>query len=199
MSVSDRFVWGERLPTLPGNAFELRALESSDIGDLYEIFGDPEVARYWSRPAFDAVQGATDFLEEIRDGFATRQLFQWGIADPADRVVGTCTLFNFDREAWRCEVGFALARRRWGQALGFRAVATVLQFAFDALNLHRIEADADPRNERCLRLLGRLGFKREGVLRERYCLNGEIQDAVVLGLLRPEWRESDGQRSMTVA
>lgn len=51
-------------------------------------------------------------------------------------------------------------------------------------------ADADPRNERCLRLLENLNFKREGLLRERYHVNGELQDAVVLGLLRSEWQGS---------
>jgi RimJ/RimL family protein N-acetyltransferase len=67
-------------------------------------------------------------------------------------------------------------------------VAAVVAFGFETLNLHRIEADVDPRNERSLRLLERLGFRREGHLRERYCINGERQDAVMMGLLRAEWR-----------
>jgi RimJ/RimL family protein N-acetyltransferase len=60
-------------------------------------------------------------------------------------------------------------------------------FAFEQLNLHRLEADADPRNERSLVLLERQGFRKEGFLRERYIVDGEIQDAVVFGLLRSEW------------
>lgn len=185
MSASESFEWGEKLPTLSGNGFELRALESSDVGELYEIFGDPEVARFWTRSPFDSIQVAADFLAEIHDGFARRQLFQWGIADArSEKVLGTCTLFHFDHDLWRCEVGFAVGRRWWGQGIGSRAVATVLRFAFDVLGVHRVEADADPRNERSLRLLERLGFEREGLLRERYRVNGEIQDAVVLGLLR---------------
>ena len=53
----------------------------------------------------------------------------------------------------------------------------MIVFAFDSLNLNRIEADVDPRNERSMRLLERLGFQREGYLRQRYCMNGERQES----------------------
>ena len=71
------------------------------------------------------------------------------------------------------------------------ALTALLEFAFGVLGLERIEADADPRNERSLRLLERQGFRREGYLRERYHLEGEIQDAVFLGLLRREWNKGE--------
>ncbi len=61
-------------------------------------------------------------------------------------------------------------------------------YAFRDMGLHRIEADVDPRNERSLKLLERLGFRCEGDLRERFRVAGEIQDSIVLGLLRSEWR-----------
>ena len=112
-----------------------------------------------------------------------------GIAQvEGDRVVGTCTLFRIDARHRRAEVGFALARATWGRGLASEALATALRFAFETLDLHRIEADADPRNERSLGLLERHGFRREGYLRERYHVSGEVQDSVVLGLLRSEWQ-----------
>ena len=58
---------------------------------------------------------------------------------------------------------------------------------FEALDLHRLEADADPDNERSLRVLERQGFRREGYLRERWHHLGEVRDGVLLGLLRREW------------
>ena len=63
----------------------------------------------------------------------------------------------------------------------------MIGFAFSRLGLRRLEADVDPRNVASLRLLERFGFKREGLLRERYCMNAELQDAVLLALLRREW------------
>jgi RimJ/RimL family protein N-acetyltransferase len=185
------FSWGETLPTLPGEGLELRALEEADVPALYVIFGDREVMRYWSRGPYDSLGDAERLLDHIRRGFKERRLFQWGIAEAGDQnVVGTCTLFHLDTAHRRCEIGFALARKAWGRGLGLRAVDTVLRFAFESLRVHRVEADADPRNERSLRLLERLNFQREGLLRERYHVSGEVQDAVVLGLLRSEWRGS---------
>lgn len=185
------FDWGERLPTLQGDGFVLRMLDDADVPALYEIFSDPEVMRYWSFSPFETLRDAERLLDEIRSSFKVRRLFQWGIAEAGDRkVVGTCTLFKLDAAHRRCEVGFAVARNAWGRGVGTRAVATALRFAFESLGVHRVEADADPRNERCLRLLERLNFKREGLLRERYHVGGELQDAVVLGLLHSEWRGS---------
>jgi RimJ/RimL family protein N-acetyltransferase len=66
----------------------------------------------------------------------------------------------------------------------------LLAYAFDELDLRRIEADVDPRNAASIRTLERLGFRREGYLRERWRVNGEVQDALFYGLLRREWRNS---------
>ena len=71
--------------------------------------------------------------------------------------------------------------------MGTEAAAALIAFAFARLDLRRIEADADPRNVGSIRVLEKLGFVREGFLRERWDIGGEIQDAVLFGLLRREW------------
>ena len=131
-------------------------------------------------------------IDHIHRGFRRRELFQWGVAETAtDAVLGTCTLthYSLTLTSDRRHVGFALRQGAMGQGLGTEAVTAVIGFAFDSLNLNRIEADVDPRNERSLRLLERLGFQREGYLRQRYYVNGERQDTLMLGLLRSdlEW------------
>ena len=68
----------------------------------------------------------------------------------------------------------------------------LIRFAFEQLDLHRIEADPDPQNAASIKLLLKQGFKREGLLRERYFLNGEPQDAEYYGLLRREWTGGGG-------
>lgn len=178
----------ETLPTLPARRVALRWLQARDVPDLFAVFGDPEVMRYWSRPPMEVLAEAEALLHEIHALHAQRSLFQWAVALlDSDRVIGTCTLFHLDRTHRRAEIGYALRRAHWGQGLASEAVATLIQFAFGTLDLHRLEADVDPRNKRSLRLLERLGFEREGHLRERYHVGGESQDAVLLGLLRPNW------------
>src|SRR6266511_4339701 len=76
---------------------------------------------------------------------------------------------------------------KWGNGYMHETLKALLTYAFDVLDFHRIEADVDPRNAASIRTLERLGFQREGYLRERWQVNGEIQDALFYGLLRPDW------------
>jgi RimJ/RimL family protein N-acetyltransferase len=178
----------DRLPTLDTPRLRLRWLTADDGPALLAVFGDPAVCRYWSRPPLADLAAADALREEIVRLFAERSLFQWGIAERAtDRVVGTGTLAALSAEHRRAEVGFALARAVWGRGYATEALAALLAFAFDALALHRVEADVDPRNVASVRVLERAGFVHEGRQRERYHIAGEVQDAVLYGLLRREW------------
>ncbi len=103
-------------------------------------------------------------------------------------LIGTCALASLSFRHRRAEVGFILRRDRWGQGLASDALAVLFGFCFDRLGLHRLEADVDPDNARSLRVLERLGFQREGRLRDRWNTYGTPRDGIFLGLLRPEWR-----------
>jgi RimJ/RimL family protein N-acetyltransferase len=163
----------------------LRWLTEQDVPALFAIFSDPVVVRYWSHAPFTELDAAKKLLTDIHQLSGEGTLYEWGIALSAtDEVIGTCTLASIDRRHRRAEIGFALAARAWGHGYAREAVARLIEHAFGTLDLHRLEADVDPRNEASLRLLERLGFVREGYLRERYHVNGEIQDSVLLGLLR---------------
>lgn len=182
------FQWGDELPGLEGSRIRLRALRDDDSPAMLSIFGDAEVMRYWSSPPLVSVADATDLVQEIARAFVERRLFQWGVcAREVDQVLGTCTLFNVDLPHRRAEVGFAFRRDLWGQGFATEALGTLIQFAFDTMGLHRLEADVDPHNERSQRVLERQGFRREGYLRERWHHLGQIHDAIFLGLLRSEW------------
>jgi ribosomal-protein-alanine N-acetyltransferase len=179
---------GDRLPTLTSERVELRWLLPSDVGALYQVFSDAEVMRYWCRLPFEHEGEARELLGAIERAFTAQSLFQWGIARRDDgRVIGTCTLSQVDAPNLRAELGYALGRAHWGQRLMGEALDLLLAFAFDELGLRRLEADVDPRNERSIRSLERLGFRREGYLRERWFVGGEVQDAVFYGLLRSDY------------
>jgi ribosomal-protein-alanine N-acetyltransferase len=183
------FEWEDELPTLETSRLVLRHPAPADSADLFAVFSDPEVMRYWSDLPMRAPQDADDYIAQIDAHFHERDLFQWAVEQRTTaRVVGTCTLLNVSTAHQRAEIGFALGRRHWGQGLATEVVHALLSFAFETLTLHRLEADVDPRNERSLRLLERLGFQREGYLRERYFVGGERQDTVLLGLLRRDWQ-----------
>jgi len=185
---SPMLIPGDRLPTLTGPRVRLRWLTAADVGALHEIFSNADVMRYWSHKPFADEGEARELLAAIERRFAEQTLFQWGIARLDDeRIVGTCTLYSVDARNLRAELGYALGRAHWGQGLMGEALGLLLAFAFGPLGLRRLEADVDPDNAASIRALERLGFQREGYLRERWFVGGETQDTVFYGLLRREW------------
>lgn len=177
-----------RLPTLDTARLRLRWLEPADAPALFAIFGDAEVCRYWSSPALADLAAAAALQRGIAAHFAARTLFQWGAVERATgAVVGTGTLASLEPAHGRASVGYALARSAWGRGYAAELLDALARFAFGPLDLRRLEADVDPRNARSIRVLERAGFVREGCQRERYVMLGELQDAVLYGLLRREW------------
>jgi RimJ/RimL family protein N-acetyltransferase len=180
------------LPTIVAGRVTLRWINDSDESSLYTMFSDPEVMRYWSSPPLKDKDETKRLLDRIREGFQARRFFQWGIARNSDnRLIGTLTLFYLDSKNLRAEIGYALTRSEWGKGYMREALQTLLGFAFQELNLQRIEADVDPRNAPSIELLQGLGFQQEGVLRERWRSTGEVQDSAIYGLLRREWTGDD--------
>lgn len=178
------------LPTIPTERLLLREITPEDVPALFGVFGDPVVCRYRLRPALPDLAAAAAFQADVARRFQEREMFQWGIAGRADgTLVGTCTLHALSDEHRRAELGYTLARAAWGRGYVAEALPALIRFAFETLKLHRLEANVDPRNERSIRVLEREGFEREGHLRERYHVQGEVQDALLFGLLRREWSE----------
>lgn len=178
----------QTLPAISTARLNLRMLRRDDVGAVFRIFSDPDVMRYWSCTPYTEKAQAQELIDNCKRGFDTREFFQWGIANAEDdKIIGTCTLFALDKKNLRAEVGFALARSYWGKGYMHESMEALFAFAFEPLGMHRIEADVDPRNERCMATLEKLGFQREGYFRERWCVAGERQDSVMFGLLRVDW------------
>ena len=182
------FEWGDRLPTLLASRVALRHIEPSDAADLISVFSDQDAMGQWV--SMQSLADVDLFLQVNTLGLERRQLFCWGIADRTDnRIVGTCGLSSIDPRHYRGEVGFMLMPSRWGQGLAREAVTAVLAFAFNTLDLHRVEAFTLPSNSRAVALLKRMGFQQEGHLRQRYHVGGTHVDALAFGLLRSEWNQ----------
>lgn len=177
----------DTLPTLTAGRYQLRPLCAEDRQAIFAIFSDPEVTQFWGFSTFERLEQADAFIAATVAGFHERQLLEWGVVpEGGDAVIGTVALTEWSREHRRAEIGYALERGWWGCGVMQTVLPELLHFGFGVLGLHRIEADVDPRNVASIRHLERLGFQREGYQRQRYLVNGELQDAVLFGLLRGE-------------
>lgn len=179
------------LPVITTDRIVLRWISENDIDGLYGVFSDPQVMRYWSSSPFTDRAEAVKLQQEIASSNENNTMMKWGLAlRDSDRLIGTTTLFNLSLDNGRAEVGYAMGSSHWGKGYMNEALQALLSHAFDVMELRRLEADVDPRNTASIRTLERLGFQREGFLRERWHVAGEIQDAIFYGLLRREWIKS---------
>jgi RimJ/RimL family protein N-acetyltransferase len=180
-----------QLPTLATKRLSLRPINATDVADFFRIYSDPEVMRYWSTPPLTDMDAASELISETHERFKQRELLKWAIAlRTTDRMIGCVTIFRPDFTHRRAELGYILGRAQWRVGYMQEALSTLLDYAFAELQLHRLEADVDPRNAASIRTLERLGFQREGYLRERWQVSGELQDALFYGLLRPDWQRN---------
>jgi ribosomal-protein-alanine N-acetyltransferase len=166
----------------------LRPLHAGDAEALFDIFSDHRVLAFWSHAPWTDLEPARQMIATDAELMAAGMHVRLAIETAQPRhVIGTCSLFNVHAQCRRAELGYALGAWAWGHGLMHEALRALLAFAFDDLALNRIEADVDPRNQRSARTLERLGFLREGLLRERWIVNGQVTDSHIYGLLRRDW------------
>ena len=175
--------------TLATPRLRLRWIAPGDDAALFTIFSDPVAMRYWSTAPWREMAQAESSIRQALTGYQSGDSVRFGLTLAATgELVGTCTLIDFDHGSRRAQIGYALARAYWGRGLMHEALTATVSYAFDDLNLRRLEADIDPRNTASARALERLGFLKEGLLRERWVVDGELSDSALYGLLAGEWR-----------
>lgn len=172
---------------LATSRLSLRFFQPSDAAALFAIFSDPAVVRYWSSAAWTDIGQAqasiADALAAYDSGAGLRMAI---VLRETDELIGYINLYAIHHANRRCEIGYALASAHWGRGYLAEAMAALLEHAFTAMDLNRIEADIDPRNSASEKLLLRMGFRQEGYMRERWIVNGEICDTAFYGLLRSD-------------
>lgn len=125
-------------------------------------------------------------LDWVADGHA----LLWAVvAKDSGQVLGKWTLFNHHAANRRAEIGYILNRSYWGNGLMTEVCSVMLDYCFDRIKLHRVEADADEGNAASMALLEKLGFVREGYFPERWWTGGQWTNSVMYGLLARHWRQ----------
>jgi [ribosomal protein S5]-alanine N-acetyltransferase len=174
--------------TLSTARLTLRPMTPDDAEAHYAIFSDPLVMRYWSSPAWTDIAQARDSIAQAIDNLHTGAALRLGVVlTETNALIGYVNLYAFQDTNRRCDIGYALASAHWGRGYLPEALRALIGYGFDHLNLNRIEADIDPRNEASGKVLEKLGFKREGYMKERWIVNGEICDTIFYGLLKSNW------------
>jgi len=175
------------IPSLIGKRITLRPYRDDDADSLLALYGDAVVTRWWSHEPWTQRQQAIEYLERMRRDRVGSEFYPWAIATNADdALIGTAALFEIDRTHKRGMIGYSLSPAQQGNGYAREALRLLLDFAWNTLDLQRIEADTDPENTASRRLLERLGFTHEGSMRKRWFVHGAWHDASWYGLLRED-------------
>ncbi len=175
-------------PTLQTERLRLRPFTGADADALWALHSNAHVLRYWDSPPWSQPARAERFIA------ACEQLAEEGtgarlaIDRESDAVfLGWCSFSRWNPDHRSAALGFCFGEAAWGQGYATEAARAVLQWAFDTLDLNRVQAETDTRNTASARVLEKLGFVREGTLRQDCVVNGDVSDSWVYGLLWPEW------------
>lgn len=175
-------------PVLVTRRLTLREPRLSDAVDVLRFRGDPIVQKF-DDPVIHTVAEAESFVTELQAEYHEHRGINWAVTLGAqDIVIGIFSLHYWDQYHHRAEAGYGLAHAHWRQGIGSEALQAIVQFGFEHMDLHRIYARTISDNHESVRLLERLGFRREGTQREHsWEDDGTFHDSAIYGLLAREF------------
>lgn len=175
-------------PKLETERLILRQVEDRDLDQLYEILSDTEVAKFEYFYPVTSKEGAMKFIERYKKELEEKEEITWGIIlKDTDKLIGTCCLGNFDEGARRSEIGYTITQTQWGKGYATEAIKAVIDFGFSIMDLNRIEATITPGNDASVKVLRKLNFIQEGVVRERDLIKGKLEDGIIMAILKREY------------
>ena len=176
-------------PTLRTDRVVLRPFAEADTDAAFALHTNPRVLRYWDAPPWKHRAQAERFIavcaQMEREGTGARLAIEQ-IANGL--FIGWCSLHRWNPEYRSAKLGYCLTDTAWGHGFATEAAGALLRWAFDTLDLNRVQSEADTRNTASSRVLEKLHFVREGRLREDCIVDGEVSDSWVYGLLRRDWQ-----------
>jgi [ribosomal protein S5]-alanine N-acetyltransferase len=172
-------------PTLETERLILREIISEDAPEVFGIFSDPKVMLYYDIEALTEPKQAFEVINRFTEWRQKEQGIRWGIAlKGSGRILGTCGLI-WKRHNRSAILGYDLSWDFWGRGIMTEALKPVLTYAFDH-EVNRVEAMTHTENVTSQRVLTRLGFQAEGILRDYFYFKGKFFDLKCFSLLRTD-------------
>jgi ribosomal-protein-alanine N-acetyltransferase len=190
--------WRQALPVLVGRSITLRELRPSDAASLFAMLSTEEVARFIS-PAPTTVAGFERFIACSQREREAGNFLCFGIVPHGmDTAVGLFQVRQTEPGFATAEWGFAIGSGYWGNGMFVEGAQMVLDFAFEVIGVHRLEARAVVQNGRGNGALRKIGALQEGILRRSFRRNGEYLDQVLWTIIATDRDQSRGSRGTLV-
>ena len=182
--------WRTGLPVMHGATATLRELRMSDAPSLVAMLATEEVARFISPPP-TTVEGFEGFITWAHAQRMAGNYVCFAVVPAGyDTAVGLFQVRQLEPGFATAEWGFAICSGFWGTGIFIECARLIVDFTFDAIGVHRLEARSSLRNGRGNGALRKVGAMQEGVLRRSFVRNGEYLDQVLWSILREDWRQA---------
>ena len=180
-----------RFPELVTERLVLRQITLKDARWYFGHFNTREIVEGQDhRGPRNLKEARAELKLYFLDNFRRRTGIRWGITLKGDdRLIGSAGFYKWVQpEGYQAEMGYDLNPSFWGKGIMTEALVAIIKHGFDQMGLHRIEVLISHHNKRSQKLVRGLGFKREGVLRDHYFVEGRFSDDVIFSLLKEEWK-----------
>lgn len=176
----------EKFPELKTERLDLVEIKQTHLNDYYKLFSNERVTEYYNIKPFKEEYEAQKYIDWFEHRFKEKSGIRWGIAMKGENdIIGTLGFNNFQKNH-RASVGYDLRFDCWNQGIITEALREVMKFGFNQLEINRIEAEVMPGNIASEKVLLKLGFIKEGVLRSWMYWNGNHYDMIMFSLLKNE-------------
>ena len=178
-----------KFPTIDLGSIRLRDLMLSDKEEYYAMMSDPEVVKYLSDEDIPtSVESAEQEIKFWGGLFYRKQSVFWAVADTAsNKFIGTIGYNSWNIHNRRAEISYDLMRDHWRKGIMTKALNNALVFGFKNMDLMRIEARTMLENIPSQKILEKVGFKKEGILRSYRIIRGEPTDVLIYSLVRSDF------------
>jgi ribosomal-protein-alanine N-acetyltransferase len=181
-----------QFPELSTERLILRKMTEKDARMLFQIWSDEEVTKYMNMNSFRNIEQTLYMVDFLNSLFKKKEGIRWGLIRKKDnKLIGTCGFNTWIKRSSRGEIGYELGRKYWGNGYTTEALKEVIRFGFEETLLNRVEAFVVPEAFRSIKVLEKLGFKKEGTLREYGFWNNRYWDEHIYSLLRKDWIPSN--------
>jgi [ribosomal protein S5]-alanine N-acetyltransferase len=168
----------------------LRRVSREDVNEVLALRGNPIAMKYIPRPLAKTLDDAMAHIDMINEKIDNNTGINWAITFKGDtKLIGFIGHYRIQPENYRAEIGYMILPEYNGQGISTEAVRAVVEYGFNDMNLHSIEAVIDSDNGASEKVLLKNGFVKEAHILENEYFEGKFWDTVIYSLLKRNWRK----------
>lgn len=180
----------DRFPVLESERLLFRAFELGDAPGFFSLRSDKRVMQFMDSVWHRSLSDSEAKIKEILEDFKAKKGINWVIVEKnTNKFAGYFCFWKLDRHNRRAEIGYSLLPEYWGKGYMTETLQLLLNFGFQEMAIHGMEANVNSKNVASIKLLLKLGFQKEAHFRENYFFEGKFLDSEIFCLLTSDWNK----------